>query len=266
MAVLVSSLIRGMDELESVAQWVNGLKDPEVGVELIAFTHDEGYWKRLEGVLEKLECPVSFHGPYLKTEGTASAASEAGRFLLDSYHRVLALAAQHSVCHVVYHMTQKTFTDPLQPPVFWTQAEENAGQIMELGRQYSVPVLIENLPCPADRIPLYTNEQYASFFRRFPTAESLIDIGHAHMTGLRLKPFLACHGDRVRAYHFHNNDGTRDQHNDIFDGTFDFSQFAPVFRAYTPKANIVLEYEPHVQKSLQDLEQEICYIKEHFYR
>ncbi|NLU25469.1 MAG: sugar phosphate isomerase/epimerase [Clostridiales bacterium] len=264
MTILISSLIRGMDEMESVARWADELHDPAVGVELIAFTHEMSYWDRLLRILNKIHCPISFHGPYIKTEGTAADDSQEQRFLLESYRKVFSLAAQHNVCHVVYHMTQKTFTEGKSPEILRPQAEKNARKILRMGEESGVPVLFENLPCPAERTPLYTNTQYFDFFKRFPTTDSLIDIGHAHMTGLALEPFLKCRGDRIRAYHFHNNDGRRDLHNDIFDGTFDYDAFAPLFRAYTPNANIVLEYEPHVDLTFNDLEMRIQYIKKTF--
>lgn len=48
MAFFISSLIEGMGQMEEIAGWINALNDPALGVELIAFTHDEDYWRRLE--------------------------------------------------------------------------------------------------------------------------------------------------------------------------------------------------------------------------
>jgi sugar phosphate isomerase/epimerase len=260
MALLVSSLIRGMNEMEQVAREVNDFHKPNVGVELIAFTHDAAYWQRLTGVLAKLQCPRTFHGPYIKTEGTSADGTPEQEFLYSSYDKTVALAKANHVLHIVYHVTQLTFTEQKQADALRPQAEKNAEFVIKQGVQAGVPVLIENLCYPQGRLPLYSNKQYFDFFARYPQAYSIIDIGHAHVTGLDLEKFLATHGKRIKAYHFHNNHGLKDEHNDIFDGTFNFEKFATLYKQYTPKANIVLEYEPHVNLSQAQLKEQIDFV------
>lgn len=261
MSLLVSSLIRGMDEMETVAKTVAAYQDKNVGVELIAFTHDEKYWQRLEAILPALHCPLTFHGPYIKTEGTSEEGSAPQKFLFDSYERTLALAKKYNILHVVYHMTQLTFTNQQDADALRAQGEKNAERVMALGRKFNVPLLIENLPCPEGRLPLYSNQQYFDFFAKYPLAQSIIDIGHAHMMGLDIEKFLANYGSRVKAYHFHNNYGKQDEHNDIFDGSFNYKAFGKIFHRYTPSCNIVLEYEPHVNLSWDELKEQIAFVQ-----
>ncbi len=263
MNIFVSSLIRSQDGMESVADWVDSLGDPQIGTELIAFTHDDEYWQRLCQVLKRIHCPITFHGPYIGTEGTSQQGSDAHLHLLESYRRTFELAAEYGVRHVVYHTTQLGFT-PDTVDAARRRAEENAAQVMDLADRYKVCVLVENLPYPVGKTPLYTNEQYTDFFRRIPRAYSIIDVGHSHVNGLDIPAFLREHSSRVKAYHFHNNDGLRDQHNDLFHGTFSFEKLAPQYRCYTPDANIVLEYEPHTNLSNQDLLPHIQYLRDNF--
>ena len=265
MNVFVSSLIRDISQVETVAHWVNGLGEPNIGVELLAFTQSDSYWKTLRGVLEKLRCPVTFHGPYIGTEGTSAPGTDAERYLMESYQRVFLLAREYGVRHVVYHTTQLNFP-PRDVEEMRTLAERNASAIISMAEEAGVGVLIENLPYPpaADRAPLYTNEAYGSFFTRYPEANSIIDIGHAHINGMDISGFLRQHGKRVKAYHFHNNDGVLDLHNDIYDGTFSYGDFAPVYIRYTPQADIVLEYEPHVELDDKALLSQIDYVLSNF--
>lgn len=247
MKVFISNLIRDISEMPGLARFINGYGHPDIGVELIAFTHDEQYWEALRAVLKELRCAVTFHGPYIGTEGTSAPGTEAHKHLLESYRRVFQLAGEHGVEHVVYHTTQIAFEREIAGKMR-AQAEETLAKLFDMADEQGVRLLIENLPYPSvpDRIPLYSNDEYTAFFDTFPAAESIIDIGHANVNGLDISAFLARHGEKVKAYHFHNNDGKRDMHNDIRDGSFAFSDFEPVFRRYTPAANIVLEYEPHV--------------------
>lgn len=264
MAIFVSSLIRSMDGMEGIATWVDQLRDPQVGVELIAFTHDEAYWERLEKTLQGLTCPRTFHGPYVGTEGACSPDSPEQAHLFASYRRTFYLAERYRAAHVVYHFTQTTFAADTAAPVIDKrrhQAEANALAIQALADEYGVTVLFENLPCPGTRLPLHTNAQYMAFLDANPATRTIIDIGHANMNGLDVASFIERYGPRVESYHFHNNDGERDQHKDIFEGTFDYDAFAPAFRRHTPHADIVLEYEPHVQLSGAELLARVDYLK-----
>ena len=266
MSIMISSLIKGMDQLETVAETVNDLHDPDVGTELIAFTHDQEYWDRLKNLVKKLTCPITFHGPYMKTEGTSEPGTEAYEFLMESYQRTIALAQDCGAMHVVYHTTQINYAPQELDCISGKRelANRNADAIIEMGKKNGVEVLIENLPCPHGRVPLYSNEEYFEFFERNPVSHSLIDIGHAHMNGLDLEGFLKKFGSRVRGYHFHNNDGVSDLHNDIMDGTFDYEAFAPLYRQYSPTANIVLEYEPHVQITMERLLEQVDFVKNRY--
>ena len=51
MSIFVSSLIKGFPQMEEIAHWVNKKEDRNLGVELIAFTHDKEYWDRLNRLL-----------------------------------------------------------------------------------------------------------------------------------------------------------------------------------------------------------------------
>lgn len=264
MKILISSLIRGMSNMEEVAREVDSWKESDIGVEIIAFTHDAGYWQRMVSLLQQLSCPLSFHGPYIKTEGTAEDGSLEQDFLFTSYAQVIALAKQFHVSHIVYHMTQQTFESSKEIDDLRLQAMKNSCAVQKLGQADGVPVLIENLPCLKTRVPLFNNQQYFDYFSNDPMAQSIIDIGHANMMGLDLEQFLVTHGARVKAYHFHNNNGVLDEHNDIFHGTFDFDAFAPLFKEYTPNANIVLEYEPHVKLSWQEVKDQVRYLQKKY--
>ena len=58
MKLFISSLVRGMAQMEKIALWVDQKQETGLGVELIAFTHDEVYWDRLKRLLSKLSCPL----------------------------------------------------------------------------------------------------------------------------------------------------------------------------------------------------------------
>lgn len=252
MQYFVSALIKGMEKFPEIAQYINDQQDKDLGVELIAFTHDEEYWERLEKTLGTLTCPISFHGPWVGIEATSPLDSEEHQWLLTSYDRVFRTAAQYGVHHIVFHYSQLSFTaDTIE------QAKQNAwatiDKVASLADKHGVQCLVENLCKQPQGLHLFTNEEYSQLFADRPALQSIIDVGHAHVNGLDIEGFLKTYGNRVQAYHFHNNDGHLDQHNSIFDGTIDYEPITKWAYQYTPNAGIVLEYEPHVAISNEEI-------------
>ena len=258
MKYFVSDLIVGMGGIRDFGAWVNACGRDDFGAEFSAFTHVEVYWKVLaDEVMPSMTAPTTFHGPYVNIEATSPLDSPAHAWVMESYRRVFALAARYGVRHVVFHYSQLHFWKE-EIPV----AQENAYTVMraltEEARGMGVHFVIENL-CrqPAGGTHLFTNEEYFQIFEEIPDAESLIDIGHAHVNGLDIEKFLALYGPRVRGFHVHNNDGLSDQHIDYRCGTADIRTIMHWAGQYTEDANIVIEYEPHERLTHEELLGEI---------
>lgn len=261
MTIFISALIKGEENMEELASWIDEQKLPDLGVELIAFTHDQEYWDRLCALLNRLKCPISFHGPYIGVEATVKPGTKEHDWLMESYDRVFSLAKEYNVKHVVFHYTQNGFS---KDNLIESQeiSKQNIDMLMELAKKYNVNMLIENLAHPEGKLSLYNNEEYNKIFLSNPAAISIIDVGHAHINKMDIEGFLIKHSDRVKAYHFHNNNGIDDQHNSILDGSIDYSKILGLFKKYTPDADIILEYEPHTGLSNEDLLGQYKYILE----
>lgn len=264
MKLFISSLIKGMEQMEEIALWVNQKQEDGLGVELIAFTHDEVYWDHLKKLLSRLSCPMTFHGPYINVEATSQKGTWEYSHLIDSYSRVCNLAAEHHVNHIVFHYTQKGVLEA-EKPYIKERMMENLRTVLDIGKREGAEILVENLPFPSSGLPLCTNEEYQELYDQFPDMFGLIDMGHAHLTQLPMDEFLEKYGEKIRAYHFHNNDGLRDCHNSITNGTIDYEAFARLFQRYTPDARIVLEYEPHAWVSEEQLERDIEYVNKLYF-
>lgn len=260
MKFFISSLINDFDKMEEVALWVDSLNDPQIGVELIAFTHDSKYSERLIKILDKITCPISFHGPYINVEATSDVGSKQYEFYKESYRTVAKLAKKYNVNHIVYHYSQLGF-NPETINHVKINSKESIKYILELQETYGVPILIENLAFIKDTTPLYSNAEYKNLFNEFTRANSIIDVGHANINKLDIKEFIQEHGDKVKAYHFHNNDGLKDSHARVRDGSFDYTQLMQSYNKHTSEANIVIEYEPHTNCSKAQLLDDINYIR-----
>ena len=175
---------------------------------------------------------------------------------MESYKRVFALAMQNHVRHVVLHYSQLQF-EPEEIP----QKQKNAYWVMkkltDMAAQMKVNFVIENLCRQKHGVHLFSNEEYFRIFQHIPQAQSLIDIGHAHVNGLDIERFLATYGKRVKGFHVHNNDGKADQHLDYHHGTADIRQIMHWAGKYTEDADIVIEYEPHEKLTHAELLEEV---------
>ena len=266
MGIYVSSLLYGMGRMEECAQFIQKQSEyhKDLGVELIAFTHDELYKKRLEQLLKSLTCPISFHGPYIGVEATAKKETPENEWLFESYDYVFNLAKQHHVKHVVFHYTQKGFSKDTIADAK-EQSLNNIAGLIKLAKKYNVNMLVENIAFIQNTIPLYNNEEYKQLFSSLPEAESIIDIGHANVNNTDLIDLLNHIGPRVKAYHLHNNDGIHDLHDRVRDGNFDMKKFADIYRKLTPGADLILEYEPHTKTTSEQLLDDIDYIRKIFH-
>ncbi len=260
MKYFISDLIVGTEHFEEFADWVNQESKPDFGIEFTAFTHDATYWQALTTKVPQMKCPLTFHGPYVKIEATADIGSTENQWLMESYHRVFALAEQNRVRHVVFHYSQLQFDEEEIP-----QKQKNAYWVMEnltaLASRMGLHFVIENLCKQKHKNHLFTNEEYFQIFENIPSAVSLIDIGHANVNGLDVERFLALYGKRVKGFHVHNNDGLTDQHLDYHNGTANIREIMHWAGKYTEDADIVIEYEPHEKLSHGELLDEIEELK-----
>ena len=95
--------------------------------------------------------------------------------------------------------------------------------------QYGVQVLLEN-SCEVNTQGAYfpmtgqdLNEMIA--FLDHPMFGAVWDIGHAHIQGLDQRDEMVTMGKNLKAVHIHDNNGKRDQHQTVFNGSLDWDSF-----------------------------------------
>ena len=260
MALLISSLYCGYEKIEELDAF---LKDNEgaLGGEY-TFKNDVEYIRRFENVLKYADYPLSFHGPLINAEPFSLKGSKDYDMFIESYEKTFELASKYSARHVVYHTSYKPFKKENIPFAFEV-CFENTARIVGMAEQAGVRLLIENLPIPPGGEALIDNKMFFDMFKKLD-AFAIIDTGHANITGLDVEKFVAEYGNRVKAYHIHNNKGMWDTHNSIFEGTFDFSEFEKIYKKYTPFNDIILEYKPTCGLSYGDIKEHSLYVKNRF--
>lgn len=85
MKYFISDLIVGMKHFAEFADWIESNRDPDLGIEFTAFTHDEAYWQALAAKVPQMTCPLTFHGSHVNIEVTSDIGSEENVWLMESY-------------------------------------------------------------------------------------------------------------------------------------------------------------------------------------
>lgn len=212
-----------------------------IGFEVLAMFDLPDFEQALTENLDVLEeHSISFHGPVFEAEH--SAARGTAEYEKTMYHIRLTLKYArilHS-SHLVMHLNNCR-VDPAKKTQMLCNAYENYKELQELFGAFDCPVLVENTGTKLQENILLDQGEFTDFCRD-KKLDVLIDIGHANANGWDIPRLIDDLKPQIRAYHLHNNDGLRDLHNRIHDGTIDFTMILEKILRTTPDAQLIIEY------------------------
>ncbi len=182
--------------------------------------------------------PLIFHEPVWGVEHTSprgSAAWEEGMrhlLLTQKYARILRPSA------MVFHLN-----NGLVPPEKKDAMLQNALRNLEETQDMfpDTTLLTENTGILTEGTQLLDQREFTSLCLSLGLPV-LIDVGHANANGWDLKKLIRDLSGLIGGFHLHNNDGLRDRHNRLRDGTLDFASLIPFIDLETPDVPRVIEY------------------------
>ncbi|MEG0853452.1 MAG: sugar phosphate isomerase/epimerase [Angelakisella sp.] len=243
--IYVSNLVVGLDKgLDSPQTLLDAISpfNRQVGIEFFVHSYSPQYRREMEKVPLWLgTLPRTLHGPFIGLEATSHPESPAVQRLFADYRYAFQVAQLLGCTHLVFHSNER-FVSVAEKPSLQQQCLKNIDTLLQVGSQYGVTLLLENLALPVKGTPIFEEEEYLELFQRFPTAGCLIDMGHLHLAGWDAERVLSTLAPRIVGYHLHNNDGYSDGHCRIGDGVQDYNLFFSLYRQYTPHADLTLEY------------------------
>lgn len=256
---LVAGLDRGLDRPELLLEMARPFGG-KVGIEFFIHTCSEHYMERMERIDEWTgNLPLALHGPFLHVEATSAPGTEAYNTLTLSYQRAFRLAQRFGCGHMVFHDHER-FVRPEEKIPLQARCLENIGHLIGLAGPWGVRLLLENLALPVKGTPLFGQEEYIGLFDQFPAADCLIDVGHLGVAGWDMEAVIRRLAGRITGYHLHNNDGKNDSHRPIGDGVIDYERFFSLYRAYTPEADLTLEYGDDHGITAKDVQRDVRYV------
>jgi sugar phosphate isomerase/epimerase len=252
--------LRNDEETENILAFVENNVNGNVGIEIFPLCHADGYMEHLDKFTPWLrDIQISFHEPYYNADHSKEPGSPEYLATMEYCKRVFEYASVLEAKYVVCHLNNSEISDRED---MIAHSLRNISETAELARSFGLRILIENAGIPQLNNVLFGQDEFIGLFRSLDH-DCLLDVGHANCSGWETKTVVRGLADRIMSYHLHNNYGTSDEHNGIFDGNFDMEFFFDCYTEYTPSADIVLEYRPELlQAGIGWLAWDIAYVQD----
>ena len=213
----------------------------DIGIEIFCETGNDYYWDHLLPVLMKdRPVPLSLHGPFQRLD--LSDPNVDFEPMKDAYVWAFELGKKFGAKDCVCHPYASRKSENKRKLSVDKSKEISLQRILELNRlaeKAGIKLLVENMPEPDG---LLDEKGFIDLFSPYHELSFLIDTGHAHLQRWNMDLAFERLGSRILAYHINDNKGDVDSHLKVGEGTFDWEHFFNCYRKYTPKANLVLEY------------------------
>ena len=211
---------------------------PQFGIEIFYEWGSPDYWDGvLPGLLEA-RGGFSIHGPMMFDDLSAPCGE---RELFEHMKAPFGLYHKFRSEFYVVHTNGGSAglgCCPAEREELRKRAAERLWKLREICEKEDVIMAVENVPGG-----LFSQEDFLGLFRSQPGLQCLIDIGHTLLSGLNVEELQKELGNRIIAYHIHDNDGKKDLHLPAGRGIFDWKRFLTGVCEATPEAELVLEYE-----------------------
>jgi len=185
--------------------------------------------------------PYSAHcsfGPHADLSATDAAAHEAA---IAGHVREIEVARQLGIEVVIVHPGVDTKPETRNAQL--AAAADGMARIMPAAEANGVQVAFENLP------PSYIGDSIEELVRLVDGVNSsyagfCLDTGHCNLCRIPIGGMVEGFGERIRAIHWHDNDGTGDRHRIPGSGTTDWPSFFGALARIGYDGPVMLEADP----------------------
>lgn len=248
--LVISGYGSNFNDYDHLYDILDHLRFAQAGVEFCIFSDKPDY---LAGLLEQAERFREFyttlHGAHVEVEPSAPQGSPERKAVLQAFRDTARYYHALGAHSVVMHTNQRVIP-PAEKTDLQQNAIETAIEMASIADGAGMKLLIENVGESIFSNLLFDQEEFIELFHRLPsTVGCLLDVGHAIINGWDIPKVVETLGDRIEAYHLHNNDGKGDIHRPMFEEGMKYSpeEFRHLFRQmeqHTPNADWILEYAP----------------------
>lgn len=184
--------------------------------------------------------PLGVHAPIFELDLATARHRMLREYSFAVYQSFIEWSAAAGATHMVLHTHQ--FASPIfLRDVSQRHARENVAKLGRIAQEHRVLLLVENIGFH-DKM-LFDQEEFVRLFDEIPTIKALLDVGHAHINGWDIPRVIQDLGEHLQAVHLHDNDGARDLHLPIGEGTIDWSEVWAALGRLRHPWRAILEYE-----------------------
>ena len=251
--LLFSSYGARFNDFDLMHKIVDATRELRGGIELAVFSKNSRFPDHILDLMEEVvpfkDTYITLHGPYYEVEAASEYGSPENDYFFKSYKQAFGVYHALGAHSMVVHTNQFAF-DEAERERLRGYSLETMKKLATMAEDAEVNLLIENVGEPAHGNVMYSQEDFINLFSLLPkSVGALIDIGHAIVNGWDIFAVIDALGTRIRGYHIHNNDGTRDQHLPVFHPGLKYSKKEMVrllkyMEEKTPNSEWILEYAP----------------------
>ena len=205
----------------------------EYGIEFFYEFGKDYYWDNEVAAWGKRS--LSIHGPCV----AVNLADKSHKNYAKIFDKTFAYAKKIKAGFVVVHTNEGWSGEREQVQNLVIRRLRN---VLELGEQDGVQVLIENVGLRPKQSLLFDLPEFMALLDVFPQAGVLLDTGHAHVNGWDIPAVIKTLGKRLVACHLHDNSGQGDEHLPIGQGSIAWEAYFKAIKKHAPKSIQVLEY------------------------
>jgi len=207
--------------------------------------------KALRRVAQSRDLELTVHGPFADIN-IASPNPVLRRTILRRLEKSISYAHQLDCRLWVFHPGLKTGVSSFYPGLDWQLNMESVRTLLKVARKHGVEIAIENVPEPHPFL-MKNVQEFSHFYSQLEEDIGLVlDIGHANLNR-QTQEFITQFSDKIVHMHASDNDGIKDIHLGIGDGTVNWESVAKAIKRMRYNGVIMLESIEHVEESLQIL-------------
>lgn len=258
--IFISTNFLGNENFSKVFNYVSfiqGKLNIPVGIEIFPFWDTNDFENQIISNLPKLKSyPISFHDPY-KTEHTSIQGDKNYIKTWNDFLKTLSYNYVLQGHHIVYHHNNCKVEHCKKRQLL----EASTKNFLELNRlccYFGTELLVENAGTIGERTMLLSQIEFENFCN-INNCHVLIDVGHAYCNQWDIEKLIYNLGNKVKAYHIHNNYG-EDSHNRIRCGGLDYESFLALCSKQTPTAKYIIEYSTNCLCTPEDFCDDIDFL------
>lgn len=225
---------------ENVERLTKIVPEVELMLDGDAWDYETEGWPEQAAALKGFDVPFTVHPPAWDVNAAAPirALRDAAAILNKAaVHFCHEVGGSQIVYHPGYYDSESFFSKTRARDFCYSLLDE----LVAISKPLGITIAFENIAPPA--MALFTQEEYIHALDGIdPCVKFLLDVGHAHINHWNIPEVIDRIGERLCAFHLHDNNGGGDAHLPIGQGSIAWDPVFAAMRQLPKDVIYVMEY------------------------